>query len=115
MYGEFINAVISFLLIAAVVYFLVVRPYTPIECLLGISAPTSQALIQGRIRPPGSDAMDCCRRATERHRRIERTWPWAHTFVLVWQRLTAYLPSPESRTSRHDNGPCLRDGRSPIV
>ncbi|MFD1547277.1 large conductance mechanosensitive channel protein MscL [Nonomuraea guangzhouensis] len=27
MYGEFINAVISFLLIAAIVYFLVVKPY----------------------------------------------------------------------------------------
>ncbi|NUR92024.1 MAG: large conductance mechanosensitive channel protein MscL [Nonomuraea sp.] len=28
MYGKFINAVISFLMIAAVVYFLVVKPYT---------------------------------------------------------------------------------------
>lgn len=28
LYGEFINAVISFLIIAAVVYFLVVMPYT---------------------------------------------------------------------------------------
>ncbi|GAA3601054.1 large conductance mechanosensitive channel protein MscL [Nonomuraea rosea] len=28
MYGNFINAVISFLMIAAVVYFLVVKPYT---------------------------------------------------------------------------------------
>ncbi|MFI7635205.1 large conductance mechanosensitive channel protein MscL [Nonomuraea sp. NPDC049400] len=28
MYGHFVNAVISFLMVAAVVYFLVVRPYT---------------------------------------------------------------------------------------
>jgi large conductance mechanosensitive channel len=28
MYGNFINAVISFLLIAAVIYFLIVKPYT---------------------------------------------------------------------------------------
>ncbi|MEV4400289.1 large conductance mechanosensitive channel protein MscL [Nonomuraea sp. NPDC049607] len=28
MYGKFVNAVISFLMIAAVVYFLVVKPYT---------------------------------------------------------------------------------------
>ncbi|MEU8325995.1 large conductance mechanosensitive channel protein MscL [Nonomuraea sp. NPDC048881] len=28
MYGKFVNAVISFLMIAAVIYFLVVRPYT---------------------------------------------------------------------------------------
>ncbi|MEV3985644.1 large conductance mechanosensitive channel protein MscL [Nonomuraea sp. NPDC049758] len=28
MYGKFVNAVISFLMIAAVIYFLVVKPYT---------------------------------------------------------------------------------------
>ncbi|UBU12519.1 large conductance mechanosensitive channel protein MscL [Nonomuraea gerenzanensis] len=28
MYGNFVNAVISFLLVAAVVYFLIVKPYT---------------------------------------------------------------------------------------
>lgn len=28
LYGDFINAVVSFLIIAAVIYFLVVRPYT---------------------------------------------------------------------------------------
>ncbi|MFC4122001.1 large conductance mechanosensitive channel protein MscL [Nonomuraea zeae] len=31
MYGNFLNAVISFLMIAAVVYFLVVRPYTHLK------------------------------------------------------------------------------------
>ncbi|MGW2147506.1 large conductance mechanosensitive channel protein MscL [Nonomuraea bangladeshensis] len=31
MYGNFINAIISFLMIAAVVYFLVVKPYTHLK------------------------------------------------------------------------------------
>ncbi|WP_188196776.1 large conductance mechanosensitive channel protein MscL [Nonomuraea sp. SYSU D8015] len=31
MYGNFINAVISFLMVAAVVYFLLVKPYTHIK------------------------------------------------------------------------------------
>ncbi|WP_043628584.1 large conductance mechanosensitive channel protein MscL [Nonomuraea candida] len=31
MYGNFLNAVISFLMIAAVIYFLVVRPYTHLK------------------------------------------------------------------------------------
>ena len=40
LYGDFLNALISFLLIAAVVYYLIVLPYTRFRSLFDKPAPT---------------------------------------------------------------------------
>ncbi|MGW3344853.1 large conductance mechanosensitive channel protein MscL [Nonomuraea rubra] len=68
MYGNFVNAVISFLMVAAVIYFLVVKPYTHLkeraaakiesrtrdcpECLSEIPKPASRcAFCSAEVAP----------------------------------------------------------------
>ncbi|MGR6914381.1 large conductance mechanosensitive channel protein MscL [[Actinomadura] parvosata] len=70
MYGNFINAVVSFLLVAGVIYFLVVKPYTHLkergaakvesktrdcpECLSEIPKPASRcAYCSAQVAPAG--------------------------------------------------------------
>jgi large conductance mechanosensitive channel len=59
-YGDFINAVVAFLIVAAVLYFLVVRPYAAFQARF-TAPPTPE--------PPKKDCPHCLSRIPEAARR----------------------------------------------